>query len=124
MRHSSARMLRRCGTLAGVLLLAATAHASARTPAAAGGDPLSPPHRDLVRSYCVTCHNERRQVGGLALDAIADQPLAAHADTWEHVIRKLRVGAMPPSGMPRPQRTAAVGLVKELEGALDRAAER
>ena len=44
--------------------------------------------RELVKSYCVTCHNERRKTGGLSLDAIADQPVAGHADSWERVIRK------------------------------------
>ena len=26
----------------------------------------------------------------------------AHAEVWEKVVRKLRAGAMPPAGMPRP----------------------
>src|SRR5581483_11114445 len=42
-------------------------------------------------------------------------------ETWEKVIRKLRVGAMPPQGMPRPDKTAVNGLATFLEDALDRA---
>jgi hypothetical protein len=44
------------------------------------------------------------------------------ADTWEKAIRKLRVGMMPPPGMPRPARAQLDGLAGYLESALDRAA--
>ena len=37
------------------------------------------------------------------------------------MIRKLRVGAMPPQGMPRPDKAALDGLASFLETALDRA---
>ena len=43
------------------------------------------------------------------------------AETWEKVIRKLRVGAMPPQGMPRPDKATADGLASYLETSLDRA---
>jgi hypothetical protein len=43
------------------------------------------------------------------------------AETWEKVIRKLRLGAMPPQGMPRPDAAALDGLASYLETALDRA---
>ena len=43
------------------------------------------------------------------------------AETWEKVIRKLRVGAMPPQGMPRPDKAATDGLASFLETSLDRA---
>ena len=41
---------------------------------------------------------------------------------WENVVRRLRAGAMPPAGMPRPDPATHDRLVSFLEGALDRAA--
>jgi len=45
-----------------------------------------------------------------------------HAETWEKVVRKLRVGAMPPQGMPRPDRATMDSLAASIETSLDRAA--
>lgn len=45
-----------------------------------------------------------------------------HAEKWEKVVRKLRVGAMPPQGMPRPDRAGEDALAASIENALDRAA--
>ena len=39
----------------------------------------------------------------------------AHAETWEKVVRKLRTGAMPPAGMPRPDEAAYDALASSLE---------
>src|SRR6185295_1017052 len=72
--------------------------------------------------YCVTCHNERLKTAGLMLDRLDVGNAAADADVWEKVIRKLRVGMMPPQGAPRPDRATQQALVSYLEDALDRAA--
>jgi Protein of unknown function (DUF1592)/Protein of unknown function (DUF1588)/Protein of unknown function (DUF1587)/Protein of unknown function (DUF1585)/Protein of unknown function (DUF1595)/Cytochrome C oxidase, cbb3-type, subunit III len=74
----------------------------------------------LLNKYCVTCHSEKLRTGGLSLQGadLADVPKGA--ETWEKVIRKLRVGAMPPQGMPRPDKTTLDGLASFLETALDR----
>jgi hypothetical protein len=74
----------------------------------------------LLDQYCVTCHSEKLRTGGLSLQGanLADVP--AGAETWEKVIRKLRVGAMPPQGMPRPDKSALDGLASFFEAALDR----
>ena len=45
-----------------------------------------------------------------------------HADVWERVVRKLRVGMMPPIGMPRPDRATALAFTSALERDLDAAA--
>jgi hypothetical protein len=75
----------------------------------------------LLDRYCVTCHSEKLRTGGLSLQGanLADVPQGA--ETWEKVIRKLRVGAMPPQGMPRPDKTTLDGLASFFETALDRA---
>lgn len=45
-----------------------------------------------------------------------------HAEKWEKVVRKLRVGAMPPQGMPRPDRATEDALASFIENSIDRAA--
>ena len=57
------------------------------------------------------------------LDTLDVGRVAERADIWEAVVRKLRSGAMPPAGMPRPDQQTHDGLVGWLESTLDRAAE-
>jgi len=90
----------------------------APAPSATLGDDT----RSTVATYCVTCHNERARTGGLALDDPALADVAAHADVWERVVRKVRAGMMPPAGMPRPDDSARHDLVVQVEAVLDRAA--
>ncbi|HEU4688357.1 MAG TPA: DUF1592 domain-containing protein [Vicinamibacterales bacterium] len=78
--------------------------------------------RALVDKYCVTCHNQRLKTANLALDAAELNDIAAHAETWEKVIRKVDAGMMPPAGVPRPDDATRRALVSRLEGVLDRAA--
>src|SRR3954469_13241079 len=52
--------------------------------------------RELVQTYCVTCHSERAKTGGLVLENLDPQNTAANAETWEKVVRKVRGGMMPP----------------------------
>ena len=82
----------------------------------------SSPHRALVNRYCVTCHNERLKTANLMLDKMDLDNLAAGAEVWEKVVRKLRTGAMPPSGMPRPEPAAYDAFAAYLETALDKMA--
>src|SRR5215207_4931564 len=75
-----------------------------------------------ITQYCVTCHNERLKTGGLVLESQSLASVASHADQWEKVVRKLRAGLMPPSGLPRPSDDTLVSLAGWLEEELDRAA--
>jgi mono/diheme cytochrome c family protein len=58
--------------------------------------------REFTQQYCISCHNERLKTGGLVLDSRDFDHPAADADVWEKVIRKVRVGMMPPGGVPQP----------------------
>ncbi len=75
----------------------------------------------LLDRYCVTCHSDKLRTGGLSLEKADLVNVPQGAETWEKVIRKLRVGAMPPQGMPRPDGAAIDGLASYFETALDRA---
>jgi mono/diheme cytochrome c family protein len=75
-----------------------------------------------VQKYCVSCHNEKVKSGGLTLNTLDLTRVTASPEIWEHVIRKVRTGAMPPAGRPRPDKTLAGNLVEYLETELDKAA--
>ena len=96
------------------------------------------PQRALLDRYCVTCHNEdfvrgtdeprsllvsQLRAVGLALDDVNVDQVAEHPDVWEKVVRKLRVGAMPPQPRPRPDKETYDRFRAWLEDELDRAAE-
>ena len=80
------------------------------------------PVRAVLDRYCVTCHNERLLTAGLALDTMDPARVGDHAAAWEQVVRKLRTGAMPPAGRPRPEPAAYAAVASTLETALDRVA--
>jgi mono/diheme cytochrome c family protein len=82
----------------------------------------TPTPRALLDQYCVTCHNERAKTAGLLLDKADPGNVSLDAETWEKVARKLRAGAMPPQGMPRPDHATLENFVETLETSLDRAA--
>jgi cytochrome c5 len=123
--------MRRDRSLAGLLIVAVvgciivTSAASARVHAA----PQQPssissaiPPRPIVEKYCVSCHNQRLKTAGLMLDTADMLSVAKEGAIWEKVVRKLRAGAMPPAGSPRPDAAAYDTLAGYLETELDRAA--
>ena len=76
----------------------------------------------FITQYCVTCHNQGLQTGGLVLEAADLGDVGADAEIWEKVVRKLHGGLMPPPGARRPDRTTSAAFVSWLETQLDRAA--
>src|SRR5262245_44002350 len=78
----------------------------------------------LLNQYCITCHNQRVKTGGLALDILDYEHLEKSAETWEKVIRKIKTGMMPPSGIRRPERAVLDSFADEVEKRLDSAATR
>jgi len=91
-------------------------------PAAPGRSVPPQGARATLDRYCVTCHNQRVRSGELTLDTLDVSNVAANAAKWEKVVRKVRAGAMPPAGMPRPDEATASALVSELTTSLDRTA--
>jgi mono/diheme cytochrome c family protein len=97
--------------------VSSTRAAPPETKAAAAASP-----RAILDTYCVTCHNQRLKTADLALDTLDLAQVANHAGVWERVVRKVRVGMMPPQGVPRPDAGQQRALVAWLESSLDRAA--
>jgi mono/diheme cytochrome c family protein len=95
-------------------------------PLGAGQAPARPAatadHGAVVTKYCVTCHNDRAKTGGLSLEKVDIAEPVAAADVWERVVRKVRVGMMPPQGSPQPEAEARASLVSYLTTTLDREA--
>ena len=84
--------------------------------------PSLPSQRTVLDQYCVTCHNQKLKTAGLMLDKLDLAHVGEHAEEWEKVVRKLRAGMMPPSGLPRPDSATYDALTVALENELDRAA--
>ncbi|MGH9145304.1 MAG: DUF1592 domain-containing protein [Vicinamibacterales bacterium] len=87
-----------------------------------GQSPVAGAESTLLKQYCITCHNQRMKTADLALDTLDVSQVAANAETWEKVVRKIRTGMMPPSGARRPERAALDAFASELEARLDLAA--
>ena len=111
--------------------------ATGQQPRSAATDADVSPQRALLDRYCVTCHNgdfvrgtdeprsllvSQLRAVGLALDDVDIDNVAAHPEVWEKVVRKLRVGAMPPQPRPRPDKETYDAFRAWLEDELDRAA--
>src|SRR5437016_3792158 len=84
--------------------------------------------RAVVTQYCSTCHSDKAKAAGMdsARKIDFDELDIAHvshdAASWERIVRKLRAGMMPPSGMRRPDPATYKGLIAWLENELDRSA--
>ena len=92
-----------------------------RTQAAGAGTDDIAFRKATVDKYCVSCHGSRTKVAGLALDSVDLSKLSDASPLWEKVVRKMRDGAMPPVGLPRPDPAAydrfASGIEARLDGA-------
>jgi mono/diheme cytochrome c family protein len=112
----------------GASLIAQTAsrQTSAAPPAAsASASADAAKYRALVNKYCLGCHNAHtaNPADPVNLEGTAFDDLLGHARTWERVIRKLSVRAMPPPGMPRPTEAEYAGFTGWLAASLDHAWE-
>ena len=80
---------------------------------------VDPQTKNTIEQYCVTCHNARLKTGGLVLETSALDRVAEDPVIWEKVVRKLRLGVMPPLGARRPDRATYDHTISWLEGELD-----
>ena len=116
------------GSIALVATISATlsANQSGMRATAQGGTTsatATTPARELVTTYCVTCHNQRIKTANLALDNVDADHVFNSADTWEKVVVKLRSRAMPPPAARRPDNATYDRVATWIENELDRAAE-
>jgi len=115
-------VLAAAGLLLGGVAVVQVQAAAPEAQAAGASETAAPEQRALLDRYCVTCHNQRLETGGLALDDKDVANLGAAPEIWEKVVKKLRSGIMPPVGRPRPDEATQDGFVAWLAAGLDNAA--
>ena len=116
-------MLRPILVSIGIALAGAGTLQTAATQSSSPVSPSASPQRALLDRYCVTCHNQNLRTAGLLLDQMDVDHVSQGTEVWEKVVLKLRAGAMPPPGMPRPDQATAEAFASWLETELTRAAE-
>jgi len=101
---------------------AATPAARTAVPAASPAD--APKYQAMLKQYCFACHNSKAPQPGndpVNLEGASLEDPLPHAATWERVLRKLSVRAMPPQGSPRPSEAEYAAFTSWLAASLDRA---
>lgn len=78
----------------------------------------------FVAEYCVMCHSDAAETGGLTLEHFDASHLPRNAEVAEKMIRKLRLGMMPPAIAPQPEAETSHAVVTLLETTIDIAAAR
>src|SRR6266852_6951498 len=126
-RLKQVTLMMACGSIALIATISATLSAKqgatpASTPPAATSATAATPARELVGTYCVTCHNERVKTANLALDKADTEHVFNSGETWEKVVVKLRSRSMPPPGARRPDNATYDRVATWLDSELDRAA--
>ena len=104
------------------------ANAAAKADSVTSPNPDAPSnYQQMLTKYCVGCHNTRNPLPAgapLALDKANLADPGADAVTWERVVKKLGVGAMPPQGSPTPGHTELGRFRAALITSLDAAAAK
>lgn len=113
------RRVWRLGSIVGVLLVGAGAAYWAVQQRRAESPEQ---YQALVNHYCTDCHNAVDLTANLSLEHADFTRVGDHPDMWEAVIRKLRVGMMPPADAAQPDPEKRRQFVAWLERHLDRAA--
>ena len=97
-----------------------------QSQSAAASSDQAAAQRAIINQYCSTCHSDKAKAAGMDsarkidFDRLDIADVSRDAETWERVVRKLRAGMMPPSGIRRPDRETYKGLIAWLENELDR----
>jgi hypothetical protein len=78
---------------------------------------------DMLETYCIKCHNFEDWAGKLDMGVLDFDNVAHDAEIWELLIRKIRVGMMPPVGEDRPSAEVVDAFATEVENRLDEAVQ-
>ena len=100
----------------------------AQKPAPAATITTAEAEKALLTTYCITCHSQAQKAKGfepalrITLDDLDPAHVEQNPEKWEKVVRKVRAGMMPPSGMPRPKPETFESAIVFLENELDHTA--
>ncbi len=71
----------------------------------------------FVKKNCSGCHNASVKAGDLDLTALRTaDTFEKDRESWERVVEKLKLGQMPPAGVPHPQSDTTAAVTSWLEG--------
>jgi len=104
--------------LASAIVLAA-ATAPAVFPAIARAQEVP----ELMEQYCIKCHNFEDWAGSLDMEGLDFSHVDAAPETWELMIRKIRIGMMPPVGEERPDNDTMEHFAESIAHQLDETIE-
>jgi mono/diheme cytochrome c family protein len=104
---------------------------SGQAPKPATAQPITTADAEkaFLTQNCVTCHSTAQKARGfepalrLTIDNLDPAHVEKDPETWEKIVRKVRAGMMPPSGMPRPNPQVFESGIVFLETELDRTAK-
>ncbi len=125
-RHNAPRMHTRIIAIFPLVFLVAPAAKPATEPSQ-----VAPPAadtfadlREFVGTYCVKCHGEKVQKGGLNLATFADEKsILKQRKVWRSVVEQLAAGEMPPEGQKQPTKDERDRVMKWIKSSLDAADE-
>src|SRR5207244_7189745 len=92
-----------------------------QSQSAAASSDQAAAQRAVITQYCSTCHSDKAKAAGMDsarkidFDALDVAHVGKNAEIWERIVRKMRAGMMPPSGMRRPDPATYTGLITWLE---------
>ncbi len=73
----------------------------------ASADSFETTVQPFLAKNCFLCHSDRMKTADLDLEAYTStDAVARDREKWEHLLKKLEAGEMPPKGMPRPDPAA------------------
>jgi hypothetical protein len=78
---------------------------------------------EFIDQYCVKCHNFEDWAGSLDLEGLDFNHVDQEPQAWEKMIKKVRIGMMPPPGEERPDKQGLDDFVHRLAEQLDSAVQ-
>ena len=76
-----------------------------------------------MQEYCVKCHNFEDWAGSLDMESLDFDHVNTDPEHWELMIRKVRIGMMPPVGEDRPGKAAMETFAEKIAQRLDETIE-
>ena len=89
-------------------------------PAGAQTAPAPADHQQFLTRYCQGCHNDRAKTGGMSVQPLKLDNLAANDETWEKILRKVSLGEMPPATAVKPPKESLTEFASWLSSSLDK----
>ncbi|MFO0284039.1 MAG: c-type cytochrome domain-containing protein, partial [Acidobacteriota bacterium] len=84
-------------------------------PAKGAPSPIDP----LLGKYCLACHSTARPTGDIDLENLISRRVsAANVRLWQKLAEQIRLGEMPPKGLPRPTEQETTRILDWVDSAL------